>query len=150
MRCSLNSKMYLTNFFSEDKKFNLPQKNKVRSLIKKVCQSEKKKLGFINCVFCSDEYLLKINKKYLKHDTYTDIITFDYAEQTDNIEGDLYVSLDRINENAQKYKVDKNEELLRIIIHGLLHLIGYSDKSKKEKLMMSEKENKYLSLYKKM
>jgi len=150
LKCSLNSKMYLTNFFSEDKKFNLPQKNKVRSLIKKVCRSEKKRLGFINCVFCSDEYLLEINKKYLEHDTFTDIITFDYAEKTDNIEGDLYVSLDRINENAQKYKVDKNEELLRIIIHGLLHLIGYSDKSKKEKLMMSEKENKYLSLYKKM
>ena len=142
--------MVLTNFFSEEKKFTLKEKNKVRLLIKKICQYEKKKLGFINCIFCSDNYLKEINNKYLKHDYFTDIITFDHAEDKNNIEGDLYISLDRTNENSRKYKVDEDEELTRVIIHGVLHLVGYKDKSEKEKLIMSEKENKYLSLYKEL
>ena len=150
MRCFSNYKMYLTNFFTEEKKFTLKNKKKVRELIKHICLAEKKSLGFINCVFCSDEYLLKINKKYLNHNYYTDVITFDHTEDKKNIEGDIYISLDRTKENAKKYKVGVEEELLRIIVHGALHLIGYKDKSKKEKLMMSEKENKYLSLYKKI
>ena len=142
--------MVLTNFFSEEKKFTLKEKNKVRLLIKKICQYEKKKLGFINCIFCSDNYLKEINNKHLKHDYFTDIITFDHAEDKNNIEGDLYISLDRTNENSRKYNVDENEELTRVIIHGVLHLVGYKDKSEKEKLIMSEKENKYLSLYKEL
>lgn len=142
--------MVLTNFFSEEKKFTLKGKNKVRLLIKKICQYEKKKLGFINCIFCSDNYLKEINNKHLKHDYFTDIITFDHAEDKNNIEGDLYISLDRTNENSRKYNVDENEELTRVIIHGVLHLVGYKDKSEKEKLIMSEKENKYLSLYKEL
>ena len=140
--------MYLTNFFSEDKTFNLKDKKNIRELIKKICLEENKKLGFINCVFCSDNYLIEINNKYLQHDYFTDIITFDHSENKKNIEGDLYISVDRTKENAKKYKVDENTELIRVIIHGLLHLIGYKDKTKKEKALMSEKENKYLSLYK--
>ena len=140
--------MYLTNFFSEDKTFNLKDKKNIRELIKKICLEENKKLGFINCVFCSDNYLIEINNKYLQHDYFTDIITFDHSENKRNIEGDLYISVDRTKENAKKYKVDENTELIRVIIHGLLHLIGYKDKTKKEKALMSEKENKYLSLYK--
>ena len=140
--------MYLTNFFSEDKTFNLKDKKNIRELIKKICLEENKKLGFINCVFCSDNYLIEVNNKYLQHDYFTDIITFDHSENKKNIEGDLYISVDRTKENAKKYKVDENSELIRVIIHGLLHLIGYKDKTKKEKALMSEKENKYLSLYK--
>ena len=140
--------MYLTNFFSEDKTFIVKGKKKIRDLIKKICLEENKKLGFINCVFCSDNYLIEINNKYLQHDYFTDIITFDHSENKKNIEGDLYISIDRTKENAKKYKVDENTELIRVIIHGLLRLIGYKDKTKKEKTLMSEKENKYLSLYK--
>ena len=140
--------MYLTNFFSEDKAFVVKGKKNIRDLIKKICLEENKKLGFINCVFCSDNYLIEINNKYLQHDYFTDIITFDHSENKKNIEGDLYISVDRTKENAKKYKVDENTELIRVIIHGLLHLIGYKDKTKKEKALMSEKENKYLSLYK--
>ena len=140
--------MYLTNFFSEDKAFDVKGKKNIREIIKKICLEENKKLGFINCVFCSDNYLIEINNKYLQHDYFTDIITFDHSENKRNIEGDLYISVDRTKENAKKYKVDENTELIRVIIHGLLHLIGYKDKTKKEKALMSEKENKYLSLYK--
>ena len=140
--------MYLTNFFSEDKAFDVKGKKNIRELIKKICVEENKKLGFINCVFCSDNYLIEINNKYLQHDYFTDIITFDHSENKKNIEGDLYISIDRTKENAKKYNVDENTELISEIIHGILHLIGYKEKKKKEKTLMSEKENKYLSLYK--
>ena len=108
----------------------------------------KQKTWFINCVFCSDEYLGEINKKYLGHDYYTDIITFDHKDTEDNVEGDLYISAERIKENAKNFGVKTEEELIRVIIHGVLHLIGYEDKSKKEKMIMTQKENKYISLYK--
>ena len=140
--------MYLTNFFSEDKTFNLKDKKNIRELIKKICLEENKKLGFINCIFCSDEYLGEINKKYLGHDYYTDIITFDHKDTEDNVEGDLYISSERIKENAKNFGVKTEEELIRVVIHGVLHLIGYKDKSKKEKMIMTQKENKYISLYK--
>ena len=140
--------MYLTNFFFETKNLKIKNKPKVRSLIKSLCLKENKKLGFINCVFCSDKYLVEINKKYLKNDYYTDIITFDHKEAEDNVEGDLYISAERIKENAKIFRVTTEEELVRVIIHGVLHLIGYKDKSKKEKVIMTQKENKYISLYK--
>ncbi len=140
--------MYLTNFFFETKNLKIKNKTKVRSLIKSLCLKENKKLGFINCVFCSDKYLVEINKKYLKNDYYTDIITFDHKETEDNVEGDLYISVERIKENAKNFRVTTEEELVRVIIHGVLHLIGYKDKSKKEKVIMTQKENKYISLYK--
>ena len=140
--------MYLTNFFFETKNLKIKNKTKVRSLIKSLCLKENKKLGFINCVFCSDEYLVEINKKHLKNDYYTDIITFDHKEAEDNVEGDLYISAERIKENAKNFRVTTEEELVRVIIHGVLHLIGYKDKSKKEKVIMTQKENKYISLYK--
>ena len=141
--------MYLTNFFSEKKSFSPSNKNKIRTTIKKICVQEKKELGFINCVFCSDEYLLGVNKKYLKHNFYTDVITFDFSENKKTLEGDLYISVDRVKENAKKYKVKFNSELVRTIIHGVLHLVGYKDKTKKEKETMIAKENKYVSLYSK-
>lgn len=142
--------MFLTNFFSEKNSFVLNNKNKIRRLIKKLTLEEKKDLSFLNIIFCSDEYLLEINKKHLKHDYYTDVITFDYSEKNKNIEGDIYISVDRVKENATKYKEKKNIELIRTIVHGALHLSGYKDKTKKEKEIMTTKENKYLSLYKKI
>ena len=140
--------MYLTNFFFETENLKIKNKNKIRSLIKLLCLKENKKLGFINCIFCSDEYLGEINKKYLGHDYYTDIITFDHKDTEDNVEGDLYISSERIKENAKNFGVKTEEELIRVVIHGVLHLIGYKDKSKKEKMIMTQKENKYISLYK--
>lgn len=141
--------MFLTNFFSEKKTFVFNNKNKIRRLIKKITLEEKKGLSFLNIIFCSDVYLLNINKKHLNHDYYTDVITFDYSEKNKNIEGDIYISVDRVKENATKYKQNKSVELIRTIIHGVLHLSGYKDKTKKEKEIMTTKENKYLSLYNK-
>ena len=99
--------MFLTNFFSEKKSFVLNNKNKIRLLIKKLILEEEKGLSFLNIIFCSDEYLLEINKKHLKHDYFTDVITFDYSEKSKNIEGDVYISVDRVKENAIKYKEKK-------------------------------------------
>ena len=141
--------MFFTNFFSEKKSFTFKNKNKIRRLVKRLCLEEGKSLSFLNIIFCSDGYLLEINKKHLKHDYYTDVITFDYSEKNKNIEGDIYISVDRVEDNAKKYKENKSLELIRTIIHGTLHLSGYKDKTKKEKEIMTTKENKYLSLYKK-
>lgn len=139
--------MHLINFFSEKKTFEVSQKDKLRLLLKEVCKQENAQLSFINCVFCSDEYLLQINKKHLKHNFLTDIITFDFSEKKDQIEGDLYISVDRVKENAKKYGDTFKTETIRVVLHGILHLIGYKDKSEKEKKRMRVLENKYVSLY---
>ena len=94
--------------------------------------------------------MLEINKKYLNHGSLTDVVTFDFTPNKNNLEGDIYISIDRVKENARKYKETFKTELLRIIIHGLLHLIGFSDKTKEEKNTMTLKENEYLSLYNKL
>ena len=147
--CCLSFRMYLTNFFSEEKTYKLENTKGTRKLVKRICLDHKIELGLINCIFCSDDYLLKINKKYLNHDYYTDIITFDFSEDKNKLEGDLYISVDRATENARFYKTTRELEIIRLITHGCLHLIGYSDKTKKEKKRMSSLENKYISLYKK-
>ena len=114
--------------------------------LKSLITSENFKLGEVAVVLCSDEYLLKVNQDFLKHDYYTDIITFDYCE--DNvINGDLIVSLDRVRENSVKEKSSFEEELNRVIFHGVLHLCGYKDKSKKDIELMRFKESYYLNLY---
>ena len=141
--------MYLTNFFSEKKSFGIKNKKKTRWLIKKICTDHNKTIGFINCVFCTDDYLLQINKKHLQHNQFTDIITFDFSENKSNLEGDLYISVDRVKDNAKKHKTTLQKELIRVIVHGISHLIGYNDKSKKEKETMTSIENKYVSLYSK-
>ncbi len=140
--------MFATNFFSEDKSFVLQNKKSIRRLLELLCEGESKKISFINCIFCSDKYLLEINKKYLKHNQLTDVITFDYTPKRDSLEGDVYISVDRVKVNAKNYNVGFKEEIVRVIIHGVLHLVGFLDKSKKEKKIMRSKENKYLSLYK--
>ena len=104
-----------------------------------------KETGDLNVVFCDDEYLLAINNKYLNHDFYTDIITFDYTNNN-LISGDLYISIDRVKENAKLNNIDFLKEIYRVIIHGILHLCGYNDKSKAEKRIIKEKENHFLSL----
>ena len=142
--------MFVTNFFSENKNFKISNKKEIRALLKKICKKENKKISFINCVFCSDNRLLEINKKYLNHVSLTDVVTFDFTLNKKNLEGDIYISIDRVKENARKYKEPFKTELLRIIIHGLLHLIGFSDKTKEEKNIMTLKENEYLSLYNKL
>lgn len=142
--------MHLINFFSENKTFEVDHKDKLRLLLKEVCKQENAHLSFVNCVFCSDEYLLQINKKHLKHNFLTDIITFDFSEKKDQIEGDLYISVDRVKENAKKYGDTFKIETIRVVLHGLLHLIGYKDKSEKEKKRMRVLENKYVSLYKEL
>ena len=142
--------MFVTNFFSENKNLKISNKKEIRALLKKICKKENKKISFINCVFCSDNRLLEINKKYLNHTSLTDVVTFDFSTNKKNIEGDVYISIDRVKENAKKYKETFKKELLRIIIHGLLHLIGFLDKTKEEKNTMTLKENEYLSLYSKL
>ena len=133
-------------FFTEDVDFKLPHPRKTSSWIKSTIQKEKKKLSALSYIFCSDEYLYNINVEYLRHKTYTDIITFDTSDGSGQIEGDIFISIDRIKENAEKLSIPFDEELHRVVIHGALHLIGYSDKTTTQKSTMRKKEDAYLSL----
>lgn len=129
--------------------FYLRDRNKVRQWIQQVIQLQNKKVGDIGYLFCTDDHLLSVNQQYLKHDTYTDIITFDYVE-ADLISGDILISTDRISENAKKYGVPQSTELHRVIIHGILHLLGNADKSDSEAAIMRKKEDDALSLWNSM
>ena len=115
----------------------------LKSYIKHLIINEDKNFGDINIVLCSDNYLLKMNQQYLEHNHYTDIITFNYVEGR-TISGDLFISFDRIKDNAESYKTEIKNELFRVIFHGILHLVGYNDKTKDEKKVMREKEDYYL------
>ena len=126
-----------------------PLPDNIREWINGVIIYEKLILSEINIIFCNDRYLLSLNKKHLAHNFYTDIITFDYSTDPKEIYGDLFISQERIIENASSFNVSIDNELLRIIVHGLLHLFGYSDKSKKSKKLMQSMEDFYLSLYSK-
>ncbi|MBE9491551.1 MAG: rRNA maturation RNase YbeY [Bacteroidetes bacterium] len=134
------------NFFSENIPFTLKGKRKLRSWIFSAIANEEKIPGLINIIFCDDKFLLPINKNYLHHDTLTDIITFNFSEEDDKIYGDIYISIERARENARLFKVSFSDELHRLLIHGILHLAGYDDKSPEEKDTMSKKEDYYLSL----
>ena len=133
------------HFFLEDISFTLKQKGLIRSWVKNTIVEEGFKLKELNFIFCSDNYLLSMNQDYLKHDTLTDIITFDNSEQNRVIVGDIFISLERIRENAQSFKVTTESELHRVMIHGTLHLLGYADKGKEAKALMTSKEDLYLS-----
>lgn len=126
---------------------NIPIKGKrvIYNWIRTVILSEKKKPGGISIILCSDEFLLDMNKRFLKHNYYTDIITFDYTEG-DTISGELYISVDRVKENAVRYKGAFANELYRVIIHGVLHLCGYHDKSPQDRERMRKKEDQKLKL----
>lgn len=134
------------HFFREEIDFVLREKTAIRNWIKETISKESHALKEINFIFCSDEYLLQINREYLNHDTLTDIITFDNSEIPGKIIGDIFISVERIRENARKFEVAERDELHRVMIHGLLHLLGYADKDKKAKAQMTEKENQYLGL----
>jgi len=135
------------SFFEEDIKFSFKGKRTTRSWIKNAIANEGKSEGEINIIFCSDEYLYKLNMGYLHHNTYTDIISFDFSEEKGVISGDIYISVDRARDNAKKFKQLLKNELSRLIIHGTLHLCGYKDKSQKDKALMTQKEDYYLSLH---
>lgn len=133
------------HFFSEDLVFTLKQKTNVRNWVKATIIEEGYKLAELNFIFCSDAYLLTINQQYLNHDTYTDIITFDNSEVEKEITGDIFISIDRVRDNAAKFKVPFEDELHRVIIHGALHLLGYPDKTKAARAVMTQKEDEYLA-----
>lgn len=135
----------MVSFYNQDTPFAFKYKRLTSKWLKEVATSEAKKLGPVSVIFCSDKYLLDINIKYLGHDYYTDIITFDYCEG-DVLSGDLFISVDSVRENASFYGVEFDTELNRVIVHGLLHLIGYDDHSEEDIAMMRSKENYYLSL----
>lgn len=132
------------SFVSEGVGFKLKNKTVVKNWIKQTIAEEQKRVGEISLVFCSDDYLLEVNNTYLSHDYYTDIITFDYSE-AEVLSGDLMISIDRVKENAIEQKVDFDTELHRVMIHGILHLIGYKDKLPKEEKLMRQKEDYYLT-----
>ncbi len=135
----------MVRYYCEDVKFELKDKRFVSRWLKLVAGSEIRKLGDISVIFCSDNYILDVNMRYLQHDYFTDIITFDYCEG-DVLSGDLFISIDSVRENALYYGAEFLDELHRVIVHGLLHLIGYDDHTDAEKKEMRAKEDYYLSL----
>lgn len=141
----MRNKLYF--HFEEISEFTLP--DNLHEWIKGVIIYEEFILSEINVIFCNDSYLLTLNEKHLAHNYYTDILTFDYRTNPKEIYGDLFISQERIIENASFFNVSINNELLRIVVHGLLHLFGYLDKSEKDKKLMRSMEDFYLSLYSK-
>lgn len=135
----------MIRFFKEDTAFELPQKNTMKAWLNGIAQTEGRKLGEINYIFCSDEYLLQVNREYLNHDYYTDIITFDNSETENLIDGDIFVSIERIADNAKTQKTDFDTELRRVLAHGVLHLVGYGDKNPEDEKLMRAKEDYYLN-----
>ncbi len=136
----------MITFVEEGAKFPLKGKNITKAWIKSVIHGYGKKVGDITYIFCDDEYILNINSQYLQHDYYTDIITFDYVDG-DTISGDLFISLETVTTNAEKFSQDFTTEAKRVIIHGVLHLIGLKDKTDSEQIAMRAAEDKALSLY---
>ena len=133
------------HFFTEDLSYTLKKKTMLKAWIKSVIEEEGYALEELNFILCSDEYLLRINQQYLNHDTYTDVITFDNSEELKMIVGDIFISLERIQENAREFKHTVADELCRVMVHGTLHLLGYKDKGKAAKNLMTEKEDYYLA-----
>ncbi|SHG76532.1 rRNA maturation RNase YbeY [Pedobacter caeni] len=136
------------HFFTEDLSYTLKKKTILKAWIKSVIENEGYALRELNFILCSDEYLLRINQQYLNHDTYTDVITFDNSEELKMIVGDIFISLERIQENAKEFKHTVADELCRVMAHGTLHLLGYKDKGKAAKTLMTEKEDYYLATLK--
>ena len=138
----MNSKI---QFFSEGTSFILKNKTSIRSWLINSIKEEKKKPWYINFIFCNDTYLLELNKTYLHHNSLTDILTFTFADDPDIITGDIYISIERTEENAKNFGEPREREIRRVMIHGILHLIGYGDKTNVERMEMKEKEDYYLN-----
>jgi rRNA maturation RNase YbeY len=127
----------------------VPKALKIKNLIVQIIEAENGTLGSLNYIFCSDDYLLEINREFLQHDYLTDIITFDLSVDA-SISSEIYVSIDRVRENAKLFNTSLNRELYRVMIHGVLHLLGYKDKTKREIAFMRNKEEHYLLLFEKL
>lgn len=132
-------------FHTEDTSFALDSESGISSWLVKLVERHNKKLGELNYIFCSDDYLLKLNQEHLKHDYFTDIITFDYCDKG-LISGDLFISVDRVKENAKTFRKTQNNELNRVIAHGLLHLLGFSDKAPEDIVEMRSMEEEALMM----
>lgn len=139
--------MQKVQFIFNDRRPTLKDRKKLKAFIEQLFKREKRILESISYVFCSDEYLLSINKQFLNHDFYTDVITFDLGISNSSITAEVYLSVDRIRDNAQQLGISFTEELHRVILHGALHLCGYKDKTRNDQLLMRSAENKYLKLY---
>lgn len=137
------------NFSNNGIKFSLKEKTRLKNWIKKVIELQNKKTGEISYLFCDDEHILEVNQTYLNHDTYTDIITFDYVDG-DVISGDILISVDRVGENAEKFGLSFEQELHRVMIHGVLHLLGNKDKTDSEAKSMRAKEDEALNVFEEM
>ena len=135
------------NFHFEKTRVSLKNRNGLKHFISELVTQEKKKLSNLNYIFCHDKDLLKINRKYLNHDFYTDVITFDLSSSQQEIFADIYISTDRVKENAKAVKSSLREELHRVMFHGVLHLCGYDDKTASQRNLMRTKEGFYLNLY---
>ncbi len=134
----------MIRFFNEDVAYKLPQKQVTRQWLKQQAKREGYAVGDLNYIFCSDEYVLQLNRDHLQHDYYTDIITFDTGEAGSRIEGDIFISVDRVAENAAQLGVSADQEMRRVLAHGLLHLCGYGDKTDGEIVLMRTKEEEWL------
>ncbi len=138
----------MIRFFNEDVTEKLPQKPVVRQWLKQQAEREGYAVGDLNYIFCSDEYVLQVNRDYLQHDYYTDIITFDQSEDEGKIEGDIFISVERVADNAGQLGVPTEQEMRRVLAHGLLHLCGYGDKTDEEVKLMRAKEEEWMRAWK--
>ncbi|MGF1532976.1 MAG: rRNA maturation RNase YbeY [Bernardetiaceae bacterium] len=134
----------MIQFFNEDVDFDLPQEAQIARQLDLLCQEQQRPIGQLNYIFCSDEFLFSLNQEYLDHDTYTDIITFDQSEDGHTIEGDVFISVERVAENAEHFGVNFEREMARVIVHGLLHLLGLSDKTPQDEAEMRAAEDDFL------
>jgi probable rRNA maturation factor len=132
--------------FNYETEFELPNEDQISNWLSQVILSEKKKEGDINYIFCDDEYLLNLNEQYLDHDTLTDIISFDYTVGNE-LHGDIFISIERVRENAQDFNVTFDEELKRVLAHGILHYCGFKDKSEEDELLMRQKEDEKIKMF---
>jgi rRNA maturation RNase YbeY len=136
-----------TYFFTEEINFELKEKLRRKRWLKSIATNAGFNIKELNYVFCSDEYLYQMNLEYLNHETYTDIITFDNSEKEFDIAGDIFISIDRVTENAKTHNQKIEAELNRVLAHGLLHLMGFKDKTKEESNLMRQKEEESINLY---
>lgn len=139
----------MISYFFQDTDFQFKHRRFNNQWLRMVAESEIRRIGDVNIIFCSDNYILDVNLKYLQHDYFTDIITFDYCENN-VLSGDLFISVDSVRENSVFYNTEFEDELNRVMVHGILHLIGYDDHSEEDQKVMREKENYYLSLREKL
>ncbi len=139
--------VHSVHFYFEKVGLTLKERGKLKVFINGLIAKEKKNLNNLNYIFCNDNALLKINRKYLDHNFHTDVITFDLSSSREEILADIYISVDRIRENAKSLKLSLKEELHRVMLHGLLHLCGYNDKTEVQRKLIRKKEDFYLNLY---